>query len=596
MAIELLSPDYIVPDNDIWLLKYIPLEQNYENTILWEQGIDITGTSIPGETIAQARDRQFTWFTSTSGALHIQATTYQREGRKYVRVDKPIKDLIGYNYIVFKNLGVNNITNYYENKYYYGFITNYEYLNDRVTIVHYAIDLMQTYNFDYVVDQCFVEREHASSDIIGENLMDERLETGELISTSSYNCLCKDNNGNLIDIFSPNEWVVVFAATFKMETDQTTGNKILVNYPGRMVNGVYSAVNYITFNPSSLVEMAELQTFLNLVASEGKESGIVSVFTMPIALCTYDYTIPSEQYNAKQYFWDIPIDASSGLTLIKEWYYSYRTNTGIVAYKKPANKKLYTFPFTKLVVYNGSGVTAEYKFELFNEILDLSNNKYIRFTIFSATSPNPEVTCVPNYYKNIDTNFMEKININGFPQCAYAIDSYRAWLAQNKYKMGTELGAYGLEFAAGMAFGSPMLAMSGASNFLSTTLHYVGESKQHEILPPQSKGQISPYLSIADKELSFTAHVFRVKDEFAETIDNFFTLYGYASNKLKVPNRNVRENWCYCKTVGCRLTGAIPGDVDEKICSIYNNGIRFWKNPNNIGRYDSLTNRCVSKL
>lgn len=596
MNIEDLSPNYIMPDNEIWLLRLIPLEENYENTILWEKEKDIDGTPIPGETITQARDRQFYWFTHTKDAMRITSTTYQREGRKYVKVDKPIKDLIGYNYIVFRNIGLVNGVNKYENKYYYGFITKYEYLNDRVTIIHYSIDLLQTFNFDYDVDQCFVEREHSSTDKIGEHLLDEKLETGELISNSNYECLCKDSNDNLISLFNTSEWLVVVAATFRLEYDDTTQAYKLSNFPGRLTNGVYNAVCYNVFNPRNVVEQGLLQTFFRLVADNNQESGIVSVFTMPSALCTYDFTNPQEQYKAKSYFWDIPIDNEFGTTIIKEWYYSYKTESGIIAYKKPSNKKLYTYPFTKLIIYNGAGDVGEYKFENFSEINDMEGNKFIRFTIYSATSPNPEITCVPNYYKGIPTNFLEKLNLNHFPQCAYAIDSYRAWLAQNKYKMGIELGASGMAFAAGTITADPFLAMYGATSLFSKTIQYVGESKQHEILPPQTKGNISPYLSVADSEIGYKAYSFRVKDEYAAIIDNYFSLYGYSTNALKIPNRNVRENWCYCKTSGCRLTGAIPGDVDKKICSIYDNGVRFWKDPNNIGRYNTLTNRCIAEL
>ena len=77
---------------------------------------------------------------------------------------------------------------------------------------------------------------------------------------------------------------------------------------------------------------------------------------------------------------------------------------------------------------------------------------------------------------------------------------------------------------------------------------------------------------------------------YAEVIDNFFTRYGYATNRLKHPNRNSRPHWNYVKTQGCTLTGSVPSDDMRKLCQIYDNGITFWKNGDEIGNY-SLDNR-----
>ena len=71
--------------------------------------------------------------------------------------------------------------------------------------------------------------------------------------------------------------------------------------------------------------------------------------------------------------------------------------------------------------------------------------------------------------------------------------------------------------------------------------------------------------------------------------DNFFTRYGYATKKLKIPNRSSRPHWNYVKTVNCTITGSIPTDAARNICSIYDNGITFWKHGSEVGNY-SLDN------
>ena len=80
-------------------------------------------------------------------------------------------------------------------------------------------------------------------------------------------------------------------------------------------------------------------------------------------------------------------------------------------------------------------------------------------------------------------------------------------------------------------------------------------------------------------------------------------MFGYATNKVKTPNRNSRPHWNYVKTRGCvlhsgrvaadgTLTGGLPADDMAKINAIYDNGITFWKNGSEVGDY-SLNNKPV---
>ena len=81
----------------------------------------------------------------------------------------------------------------------------------------------------------------------------------------------------------------------------------------------------------------------------------------------------------------------------------------------------------------------------------------------------------------------------------------------------------------------------------------------------------------------------KVQPEIAKTIDDFFTEYGYATKRVKKPNINVRPHWTYTKTIGCNLKGNAPADDLKAIKDIFDNGITFWKNGDEIGNY-SLDN------
>ena len=67
-----------------------------------------------------------------------------------------------------------------------------------------------------------------------------------------------------------------------------------------------------------------------------------------------------------------------------------------------------------------------------------------------------------------------------------------------------------------------------------------------------------------------------IKQECAQIIDNFFTMYGYKVNRLAFPNINKRSNWDYMKCIDVNLEGDIPESDLDKIRNLFNNGCTFW--------------------
>lgn len=67
------------------------------------------------------------------------------------------------------------------NKWFYAFITNIEYVNENLTNIYITTDVWQTWQFDIIFKESFVEREmiDVSKDLPGANLLPESLETGE---------------------------------------------------------------------------------------------------------------------------------------------------------------------------------------------------------------------------------------------------------------------------------------------------------------------------------------------------------------------------------------------------------------------------------
>ena len=66
-------------------------------------------------------------------------------------------------------------------------------------------------------------------------------------------------------------------------------------------------------------------------------------------------------------------------------------------------------------------------------------------------------------------------------------------------------------------------------------------------------------------------------------------MYGYQTNRVKTPNISARPHWNYIKTNDCVIEGSVPCDDMNKICSIFDGGITFWKKGSEVGNY-SLDN------
>lgn len=148
---------YITPNSNIILLKGVPLDNSYNDTIYFASAA-----------------AQLAWFEAIPAARKqtFSNYTYQRVGSDAIKVGVSPDTIYSYNYMMFKNTA-------YGNKWFYAFITSIDYVNDNTALVHYEIDVIQTWFFDVTLDPCYVEREHSDTDNIGDNVLPEPLNITE---------------------------------------------------------------------------------------------------------------------------------------------------------------------------------------------------------------------------------------------------------------------------------------------------------------------------------------------------------------------------------------------------------------------------------
>lgn len=571
---------YIEPDTTIKFLVGVPFDPTYENTMYFANAAE-----------------QEAWMLNKV-LYTFDKNSYQRVSRGRFKVgwvadalgSSVINQLYSSNYMMFKN------TNF-ENKWFYAFVTNVEYVNNNTVEVSYVIDIVQTWLFQFRFNQCLIEREHTTTDVAGQNLLPENLEHGdymvEVLEKVAYTPVCV-----IVTTFDPLSYDPTSTPPWSYNGGYVAYGRVA---PGPTGNGnMFTGCHYIAYDLSDATRISALNTFLEQVNEAGQIDGVVGMFMMPGEFFTEDGTVRS--------------------SIIK----TYSRNATMDNYT-PRNKKLLTWPYNGLYVTNMLGASRVYEYEYFNSPSD------IIFSIWGNMSANPGMIAIPVGYKvvNLAENPDECISLTGFPLCAWTNDTFRAWVAQNS---GTILASYigagigaatalaqtaapllgGLDYTrdvvaspspyggAGIgrqaltAFGmgvesTPGLRKSGVAG-LAGAVALLGQVHDHSIKPPTSHGAGNGNLIYQSGLMTFVFMRKYIRSEFATIIDSFFDMYGYATHRVGLPNLNARPCYSYVKTVGASIDGLLPASVCSELEGVFNKGIRFWKPSAVFGSFDPGVN------
>ena len=228
---------------------------------------------------------------------------------------------------------------------------------------------------------------------------------------------------------------------------------------------------------------------------------------------------------------------------------------------------------------------------------------------------------------------MNAITLTGFPTIPWIGDTYKAYMALNREQINNTYettainavsnalsgflgGAVTTNNAADMLqaakadasnagktvsqttkTGLRQQAMGGILSGIGTSIASVGDifkntmsvyAKLKDIsnIPPNVSGLSgASSITYGIGELDFTMYDMCVKPEYAEIVDKFFDMFGYNTSTVKVPNTHSRPHWNYVKTVGCEIKGFLPQEAANVIKAVYDRGVTFWKNGDEVGNY-----------
>lgn len=469
-------------------------------------------------------------------AQNFNNQSYQRVNSNTLKIATSEDNVIDCNYLSFNYAGSGGTT-----KTIYAFITNVRYISNNVTAIDYMIDDLQTWLVELIsnIEPCFVERNHSTIDTVGSNIVPEP------IGSIDYADTWVDAPGS-VDASQ-----IYIAATF---------NKNFEDAGGGYYNGVYSGLCYNAFDSA-----ADANSFILNAVDKNLTDGIVCVFMAP----------------------DFIQLIEPGMGSAATYNTSVTRPTACDGYV-PKNNKLFTYPYSYILYDNLNGGTTEYKFEKFSSAT-------CNFTYYGGISCKPELVLIPRNYGGEDAPFHEGNYITGYPQCAYATDTFKAWLAQNKYNIGAQVQNTALDAnlaMAGLLSGNPIAGIAGLSGLLGSFKSANQIGAQIHDMSTRANTAHGNNTGIVNAALSKCAGGFVLRTpnlNSAAVIDSFFTRYGYAQNRVLVPNLHARPHWSYVKTNGFVAKGDIPAKAAAHINAIFDNGITFWDSGTDIGNY-SLDN------
>jgi hypothetical protein len=570
MALPNVSGHEIVePIGEAYICKSVPLDSTYTHSL----------------NVDQLQNGLQSAITSYS-KYHLIGQSFTRITNNTMRVEITANDLKDCNYIMIRNgdfFGNNN-------KWYYCFIENKEYINNQTTDISFKVDYLLTYWYDFTIPRNFIEREHCAvaDDVIGKNLVDEALETGELIVQG----MNKYTYDYLSYSTAPPTWWVVIMYAPNYQTSGSTETKYIrcVDYAfvetttmpteataPQQRNGIVGGFCYVAFD-----------TFFGDIPDAIKllQRGITAILGISGEILGV-YLIPNEMYtdNFLSNVINVHSFALSRPTVFKSATSSL-THT-------PKNKKLYQYPYSQVIVSNNNGETSNYKWELFYGANNAS------FGIITLLSPEPQMFIYPAQYRGVNADYENGLLLDNFPAPSWSEDSYTKWWAQNKTN-------FGLSIALQARMSAQLLASTVSPRAQAFTRGMGGNAigrtmaQMHTARATPDTMHVqnnSPVLQGLQNRIGFTAYAVGLTAEKAKIIDDYFELYGYACHEEKIPNFAIpnarRSFWNYCKMQNAQIeaqTGTgrgLPQEAQKAIEEIFNNGITLWSDIAQIGNYNN---------
>lgn len=509
-------PDY-TPDTVVKLLRNVPLDSTYTDT-RWFTSAGAQQAFFNGKV-----KKTYTGLTYQ----RVNNSVAQPRGPLTCRVPDIADNLYDCNYMMFQN-------SFYGSKWFYAFIKQVNYINPNNTEIVYEIDYLQTFMMDIQIKPSYVVREHASSveDKPFANLTPEPITVGNWIDdlgdSSRYRwdlSLTGDFGDKIIVAVIPNDLI----------------SSLLVGFKSAMFSGIFSGAKYKVFSSAS-----EVDAFINQLAALNAADAIVSVFMAPGA--------PAES-DAPTY-----VNINTGIDTTKEVF----SNAKGKQYKIK-NKKLLNGQFTRIMAMSDTGEQQIYYPE------NLYGGDVLKGRVAIIYGPEFEMFFRPDYI--LPSSNLSSANYGlGFTQniqCTWNGNGVLGKTIRNCVIGGAALLVGGAAGAMAGAAGGTGLADNVTQIRRFVNMLDGGERSQN-----YTAGSSTATFAMGMHGFDFRRQCPDL--DTLEKIDTFFDMFGYAVNKVKMPNLQTRQCWNYVQLDTPCIVGSVPVQGMNRIKQAFSDGIRLW--------------------
>lgn len=564
------------PNSKVRLIKNVPLDKSYTNTMSHNFSKNV----------------QLSYFLSLPNKLY-DSLTFTKKDLNTIRVKDNAETLYQYNYLMFQNAN-------YGDKWFYAFILEHKYINPNLTELVYEIDVMQTWLTEIDIKQSFVMREHCSQTLTKENLntIPENLEIGTEYVTSNVETINVDS-----DKF---KCLIIVCTDYLTITDDN-------EYHGGKYSGVIDPLIYYfvpirvdSYQKEILVNgeflyNPEYITYNSLL--EGNANKIISMFYIPFIPFNYTTTISSNSANIESTHLlnekliggdeNAPAVISRILSFAQSEMSIDVTSDRYSKFPNFSEIKMYTYPYSYIEIDSGFGDKLILKNEYFSS--DKKLNVKLRSTISSVPKSIYQVTGYKgtNPYTTLDESVITT-STGDVP----IINDYSASYLQgqrNSLISSAVFGTIGGVATAGVGvamLSNPLTASMGtslASGGVISAANAIGSalSKVADISNVPNNLKQQAINGTTNYALGLNVPTVRFKtisEEYRTQIQSYWKAYGYAVNKIKLPNLNTRSAFNFVQMLRPTIFGSIPQSDLEIIIKNFERGITIWHNQN-IGNY-----------
>lgn len=556
------------PETVVRLLSNVPLSLNETNQ-LWFDTVTAQQTYFSGKV-----SRTYNQFT------------YQRKERNYVAVETNAELLYNVNYMMFQNSN-------FANKWFYAYVTEIEYKSPNTSWVYYEIDPFQTWLFELNFKQSFIEREHTTryntdgTPVI--NTIDEGLNYGseyKIVDDSTYK-----NYGDTI-------FILVTAKDYLHKLPEGLTRPFPENI-GNVPQGFFNYIFPISLNGFRewsykgmwLMSWTEFYDKLNQdKAFVGKVVNLTLLDYVPLNVTVDNANANITNmdnvtlYNARD---DLGLTGSI-LYVNGGAFTSSTINCGnkYASFPNYAESKLLMYPYSYTKVTDMKGN----EFDIKNEHI---TGQELKFSVRGSIAPQCKTAYEVVNYKD-QTNLLDGIINNNVSSMAI-IDDYTAAYLQGNQNVLMTGAAVNVVSSIASIVGNAMKGNVGGTvasgvGGITDILMLNAKMKDIDNHPSNLRNQGNNYnFDFANRYTGIRVIKYTVTDEYQQILTDFFKMYGYKVNRVKLPNLHTRQSWNYVKTVDCTIVANIPQDDLNSIKQMFNKGITLWHNTD-VGNYNLSNN------